>query len=436
MTSSALLRLASKRLSSVASRTTIRPAAAFFSTAPQKRESFLSASSSLYVESMLEQYEADPNSVPESWQVYFKSLDDSSSSTAAASASTSSTAEVIDDGYFNQPTIVLSKTKIAPAASTTLPSDSLGVAHLIRAYQVNGHRSANLDPLGLHTNESFPFRPGNVRSKTDIDESDPAISGLYEALTVKFHGFDPERDMDRELNFKGVHTGGNKGFLEDLTSMPGRVTLRKVVDRLRATYCGTLGVEYMHIGSTEQCNWLRERIENPKFLQVDDEKKMHIFERLCFADTFENFLANKFNTTKRFGLDGGEAIVPALKDAVDRASELGAHSFIIGMPHRGRLNVLANVMRKPMTTLFAEFQGIHYDEKAFTKNAEDWGSSGDVKVGLLFFRLSFLRCVHVSHRDMIFPSYFSLVPSRIKHGSYLPRWEEDSFESRGKSIPS
>lgn len=331
---------------------------------------------------MLEQYEADPNSVPESWQVYFKSLDDSSSSTVAASASTSSTAEVIDDGYFNQPTIVLSKTKIAPAASTTLPSDSLGVAHLIRAYQVNGHRSANLDPLGLHTNESFPFRPGNVRSKTDIDESDPAISGLYEALTVKFHGFDPERDMDRELNFKGVHTGGNKGFLEDLTSMPGRVTLRKVVDRLRATYCGTLGVEYMHIGSTEQCNWIRERIENPKFLQVDDEKKMHIFERLCFADTFENFLANKFNTTKRFGLDGGEAIVPALKDAVDRASELGAHSFIIGMPHRGRLNVLANVMRKPMTTLFAEFQGIHYDEKAFTKNAEDWGSSGDVKYHL------------------------------------------------------
>src|SRR5210317_1242313 len=155
MTSSALLRLASKRLSSAASRTTIRPAAAFFSTAPQKRESFLSASSSLYVESMLEQYEADPNSVPESWQVYFKSLDESSSSTVASSAtSSSSTAEVIDDGYFNQPTIVLSKTKIAPAASTTLPSDSLGVAHLIRAYQVNGHRSANLDPLGLHTNES------------------------------------------------------------------------------------------------------------------------------------------------------------------------------------------------------------------------------------------------------------------------------------------
>ena len=370
---SALLRIASRKLrpssSAAVTSKTILPA--FFSSAPQKSESFLSASSSLYVESMLEQYEADPTSVPESWQVYFKSLD-SYNNAAATTAAT----EVIDDGYFNQPTIVLSNKKIAPSAqlSTSLPSDSLGVAHLIRAYQVNGHRSANLDPLGLHTNESFPFRPGNVRSLNDADDN------MYEALTVKFHGFDPERDLDRELNFKGVHTGGNKGFLEDLTSMPGRVTLRKVLERLQQTYCGTLGVEYMHIGSTEQCNWIRERIENPNFLKVDDEKKVHIFERLCFADTFENFLANKFNTTKRFGLDGGEAIVPALKDAIDRASELGAHSFIIGMPHRGRLNVLANVMRKPMTTLFAEFQGTHYDEKLFTKSGEDWGSAGDVKV--------------------------------------------------------
>ena len=335
---------------------------------------------------MLEQYEADPTSVPESWQVYFKSLDN------ADNTATSNTSEVIDDGYFNQPTIVLSNTKKIAPAVTSLPSDSLGVAHLIRAYQVNGHRSANLDPLGLHTNESFPFRPGNARSQNDVEhdtncetakiftDNTGSTGGMYEALTVKFHGFDPDRDMDRELNFKGVHTGGNKGFLEDLTSMPGRVTLRKVVDRLQQTYCGTMGVEYMHIGSTNKCNWIRERIEHPNFLKVDDEKKMHIFERLCFADTFENFLANKFNTTKRFGLDGGEAIVPALKDAIDRASELGAHSFIIGMPHRGRLNILANVMRKPMITLFAEFQGTHYDEKLFRKDGEDWGSAGDVKV--------------------------------------------------------
>jgi 2-oxoglutarate dehydrogenase E1 component len=254
----------------------------------------------------------------------------------------------------------------------------LGVAHLIRAYQVNGHRSANLDPLGLYTNESFPYRPGNVRSKNDLVPADG--KGIADTLTVGFHGFDPDKDMDRELNFKGVHTGGNKGFLEDLTNMPGKVTLRKVVNRLQETYCNTIGVEYMHIGSTHQCNWIRERVENPNFLKVDKEKKVHIFERLCFADTFENFLANKFNTTKRFGLDGGEAIVPALKDAIDRASELGAHSFIIGMPHRGRLNILANVMRKPMITIFSEFQGTHYNVEDHTKRTGDWGSAGDVKV--------------------------------------------------------
>ena len=308
--------------------------------------------------------------MPQSWRLYF--ADESSSSPE-------------EEMSFNQPTIVLSSGNLknqSASVGAALAPDSLGVAHLIRAYQVNGHRSANLDPLGMYTNESFPFRPGNVRSKNDVATGVSKYEdGYADTLTVGFHGFDQATDMDREMNFKGVHTGGNKGFLEDLTNMPGKVTLRKVVARLRETYCQTIGVEYMHIGSVHQCNWIRERVENPNFLKVDKEKKVHIVERLCFADTFETFLANKFNTTKRFGLDGGEAIVPALKDAIDRASELGAHSFIIGMPHRGRLNVLANVMRKPMTTLFSEFQGTHYDVESHTKRTSEWGSSGDVKVG-------------------------------------------------------
>mmetsp|Transcript_17505 Transcript_17505/g.25038 ORF Transcript_17505/g.25038 Transcript_17505/m.25038 type:complete len:850 (+) Transcript_17505:423-2972(+) len=165
--------------------------------------------------------------------------------------------------------------------------------------------------------------------------------------------------------------------------MKQKVTLRMVLNQLQTTYCGTLGVEYMHINDPERCNWIRERVENPRFLKYDNEKKLHIYERLCFADTFENFLAHKFNTTKRFGLDGGEAIVPALKDGIDRASELGAHSFIIGMPHRGRLNVLANVMRKPMQLIFREFMGLNYDSNDHSKNIKgEWGSSGDVKYHL------------------------------------------------------
>ena len=260
---------------------------------------------------------------------------------------------------------------------SSLPSDSLGVAHLIRAYQVNGHTAANLDPLGIHNRESFPHRPSNVRPPEGLGED-----GFPIELTPAFHGFDNVKDLDRQLNFRGVHSGGNKGYLEELSSMPGKVTLRMVLDELRKTYCGTLAVEYMHIGDPMKCNWLRERIEQPRWLQYDREKKLHIFERLCFADTFETFLAFKFNTTKRFGLDGGEAIIPALKTAIDRASELGAHSFILGMPHRGRMNILANVMRKPMPMIFAEFLGSHYSVEDHTKSNETWGIAGDVKYHL------------------------------------------------------
>lgn len=249
----------------------------------------------------------------------------------------------------------------------------MGISHLIRAYQVNGHFAAQLDPLGIHTRDAFPQRPSNTRNLGE---------GEYpEELSLEFHGFN-EGDLDRQLHFTGTSSGGNKGYLEELSNSPSKVTLRMILERLRKTYCGTLGVEYMHIGDPDRMNWIRDKVETPKWLFYDKEKKQHIYERLCFAFTFENFLANKFNTTKRFGLDGGEAIVPALKDAIDRASELGAHSFVIGMPHRGRLNVLANVMRKPMPLIFSEFQGTHYDLQAHSKTNQNWGMSGDVKYHL------------------------------------------------------
>ena len=330
------------------------------------RETFLNGTGSVYAEHMYEAWCADPSSVHETWQRYFADLD---------------AGIPYDEEAYSTPSVVPSKggALVAPqgGALTGAKSDSLGVSHLIRAYQVNGHQNANLDPLGLYTRESFPFRPSNAHGP------DKLPGGVPDELTPAYHGFDSEGDLDRKLNFRGTSSGGNKGYLEELASMPGKVTLRSIVDALNKTYCGTLGVEYMHIGDPNKCNWIRERVEHPRWLDYDKEKKMHIFERLCFADTFETFLAHKFNTTKRFGLDGGEAIVPALKGGIDRASELGAHSFIIGMPHRGRLNVLANVMRKPMPLIFSEFQGTHYDEDVYTKEiAGKWGISGDVKYHL------------------------------------------------------
>ena len=356
-------------------------------------ESFLTGTSSLYAEQMYEQYLDDPNSIHPSWKKYFDNIEEGLP---------------YDEGAFNRPTAAASSVKRAISGvrffplvfmlriqrllhshiflisllfshgpyslKDAAPSDSLGVSHLIRAYQVNGHLGAKLDPLGIHSKETFPFRPCNL-----MDLS--AYGGWPAELTPEYHGF-TEADLDRKLNFKGRGSGGNKGYLEELSSAPDKVTLRGILEELRRTYCSTLGVEYMHIGDQDQMNWLRQRIENPRFLQYDKEKKQHIYERLCFADTFENFLAQKFNTTKRFGLDGGEAIIPALKDAIDRASELGAHSFVIGMPHRGRLNVLANVMRKPMPLIFSEFQGTHYDMEDHVKGGDDWGMSGDVKYHL------------------------------------------------------
>jgi len=247
-----------------------------------------------------------------------------------------------------------SATSAAPAAK----SDSLGLSYLIHAYQVRGHELANLDPLGIHG-----FRnPG----------------GSPPELDYKFHGFKDE-DLDRQLNLLGTSSGGNTGFLDILGTRPS-ITLRQVVSNLQKTYCSSLGVEYMHMGSKDKCNWIRSQVETPKWMQFSKTKRMHIYERLCFADQFEKYLANKFNTAKRFGLEGGESCIAGLKCMIDRGSELGIESFCFGMPHRGRLNVLANVMRKPMPQIFKEFQGTHYDLDEYMRH--DWSSAGDVKYHL------------------------------------------------------
>ena len=242
--------------------------------------------------------------------------------------------------------------------SNPMVSDSLGLSYLINAYQVRGHELANLDPLGIH---------GYRTSDTPPE------------LDYKYHGFKDE-DLDRPLNLLGKTSGGNAGFLDILGSGKVNSTLRQVVASLQKTYCSSLGVEYMHMGSREKTNWIRAQVETPKWMKFSKEKKMHIYERLCFADQFEKFLGNKFNTAKRFGLEGGESCVPGLKCMIDRGSELGLESFSFGMPHRGRLNILANVMRKPMPQIFKEFQGTHYDLEEYMKN--DWSSAGDVKYHL------------------------------------------------------
>ena len=216
--------------------------------------------------------------------------------------------------------------------------DSVQAVLLIRAYRMRGHMVADLDPLGLKETEYHP-------------ELDPAQYGFTEA------------DYDRPILLNGVLN------LE-------YATLREILDILKQTYCGTVGVEYMHVMDPEERAWIQQHIEGPRN-QADFtvNGKRAILQRLIAAESFEQFLHTKHQGTKRFGLDGGEALVPAMEQIMKRGGQLGLKEIVVGMSHRGRLNVLTNVMGKPFTAVFSEFQGN-------SSNPDAVQGSGDVKYHL------------------------------------------------------
>ena len=215
--------------------------------------------------------------------------------------------------------------------------DSNRAMMLVRTFRVRGHLAANLDPLGL--------------SKREIPED----------LTLKGHGFEGEEDLE-------VYVGGVFGF--------GWVTIGELYDALRHTYCGNVGLEYMHISDTVERRFLQERFETPEeTIQFTDEGKRAILAAVIRGEQYESFLGKKYVGTKRFGLDGGESMIPALEAVIKYGGQLGVREIIYGMAHRGRLNVLANVMGKPYKVIFHEFSG-------GSANPDDVGGSGDVKYHL------------------------------------------------------
>jgi len=216
--------------------------------------------------------------------------------------------------------------------------DSIRALMLIRSYRVRGHLQADLDPLGLAPHPPHP------------------------ELDYRTYGFTDE-DLDRPIFINMVL---------------GRQTasLREIVATVQRTYCSKIGVEFMHIQVPEQKAWIQERIENiENRTEFTVPGKRAILERLTAAEVFEKFLDKKYTGTKRFGLDGGESLIPALEQIVKRGGQLGMKELVIGMPHRGRLNVLANFMAKPFQAIFSEFQG-------GAANPDDVGGSGDVKYHL------------------------------------------------------
>ena len=270
-----------------------------------------------------------PDSVAEPWRRLFGDLDEEAKALLGAMNGAGATAVAaalpVGDGT-------------AAEQIRTATLDSIRALMLIRAYRVRGHLEADLDPLGLKPHEPHP-------------ELDPKTYGFTEA------------DMDRPIfinNVLGLETAN----------------LHEIMKAVRETYCGKIGVEYMHIQDPAQKAWIQERIESiHNRTDFTETGKRAILERLTAAEIFEQFLNKKYTGTKRFGLDGGEAMIPALEQILKRGGQLGLKEVVLGMPHRGRLNVLANFMGKPFTAIFSEFQG-------GAAHPEDIGGSGDVKYHL------------------------------------------------------
>ena len=224
----------------------------------------------------------------------------------------------------------------------------LKVQLLCRAYQVRGHQKAHIDPLQISFGD---------------DKSRP----LPKELTLEHYGF-TERDLDREITL-------GPGILPRFAREGKKVmTLREIIAALEKLYCSSYGIEYIHIPSRAQCDWLRERIEIPQPYSYSIDEKRQILDRLTWATSFETFLSTKFPNDKRFGLEGLEGVVPGIKTLIDKSVELGVEDVVLGMAHRGRLNVLSNVVRKPNESIFSEFQG--------SAAPEEYEGSGDVKYHL------------------------------------------------------
>ncbi len=296
------------------------------------RTSFLQGANATYLAELHARYQQDPASLDPEWRAFFASLEDSREDVLA---------EARGPSWAPANGAASPRPSSVPAAFTeeqalAAARDTLGARMLIRNYRTRGHLIAKLDPLELVTRREHP------------------------ELKPKTYGF-TKSDYDRP-----IYLGGAFGLEFG--------TLRQVLDILKRTYGGHIGVEYMHISDPEQRSWIQDRIEGRE-ISFTPQGKTAILKKLIEAESFERFLDVKYTGTKRFGLDGGESTVPALEQIIKRGGQLGLNEIVIGMPHRGRLNVLSNVMGKPYRAIFNEFKGgsAHPDEVE---------GSGDVKYHL------------------------------------------------------
>ena len=322
-------------------------------------ESFLQGHNLEYVEQLQARYTADPSSVDDSWRTYFAALGVAANEAKAEADGPSwgrkdwplepndDLTAALDGQWPAEPTKAAEKIRgkaaekgaaISEAEVQQAVLDSLRALMLIRAYRIRGHLAADLDPLRIDPPAPHP-------------ELDPAMYGFTAA------------DMDRPI------------FLDNVLGME-HASMRQIVDIVKRTYCGTFALQYMHISDAAEAGWLKERIEGyGKEIGFTQEGRKAILNKLVEAEGFEKYLHVKYMGTKRFGLDGGESLIPAMEQIIKRGGSLGAQEIVIGMPHRGRLSVLANVMGKPYRAIFNEFQG-------GSSKPDSVEGSGDVKYHL------------------------------------------------------
>ena len=307
---------------------------------PLTQNSFLYSANADFIAELFQRYAKDPASIDPSWRSFFDGLHQDARAAYAeltgASWAPAKTAKIIANENDTKPAVKAAASG-APVSQQAI-LDSIRAIMLIRVYRVRGHLQAELDPLGL-----APVLPH--------PELDPASYGFTAA------------DYDRP-----IFLDGSLGLTQ--------ATLREILARLQATYCSSIGVEFMHMQDPAEKAWIQERMEASQNKAIYDTKtKRHLLERLTAADGFERFLATKFVGVKRFGLEGGETMIPGLEAAITRAASQGLREIVVGMAHRGRLNMLTNFMGKSFVAMLSEFQGI----SAFP---DSFQGSGDVKYHL------------------------------------------------------
>ncbi len=321
----------------------------------------LSGANADYVEELYESFLDDAESVPQQWRDFFQSLPAVNGGNKADVSHSRIVKQFEKIGKISRFSQVLTNDDIVHSEHE---QKQVQVLLLISSYRVRGHQKAALDPLGIMHRERVPD------------------------LELEFHDLNP-------MDYNTLFQTGSLFISKD------KATLREIVDTLERIYCSSVGYEFMHIVNLEEKQWIQQRIEsNDGYPEFPNEVKRHLLERLTAAEGLEKHLDSKYPGTKRFGLEGGESLIPALDELVQRSGKYGAKEIVLGMAHRGRLNVLVNILGKNPADLFDEFEGkAKYQSSGDVKYHQGFSSNIMTAGGELHMAMAF----NPSHLEIVAP---------------------------------